>query len=78
VIPFNQPVEGYEALQLVTHNKRVNMEYSKTPITKTPYRLYKNGKRGFIVELYTSKLPKTAPFIFYGSLEKCKSFIASR
>ena len=48
----------------------------KTSITKTPYKLYKNGSRGYIVELYMPHFP--IPYIFYGSLERCKRFISER
>lgn len=48
----------------------------KTPITKTPYKLYKNGSRGYIVELYMPRFP--IPYIFYGSLGRCKQFISER
>jgi hypothetical protein len=54
------------------------MIVSETPSSKIPYKMYQNGKRGYIVELYSQKLPKNAPYIFYGSQLACKEFIAER
>lgn len=53
------------------------IECGNTPTTKTRYYLYENGD-SYLVELYSPLLPKNAPFVFFGSLEKCKEFIALR
>ena len=54
------------------------IEKGFTTLTKVEYELVMNGRYGYLVRLYMPRFPKSAPFIFYGNLKKCRDFIEVR